>query len=198
MVEWDEVKAWRKAMRRELIERRMAKDALLRKRSSEPVLRQLTDSIDPARTATLGLYWPIRGEIDLRALAHQHFERGGIVGLPVVVRSAAPVEFWRWEPGVPLVRGEWNIPVPKERRLVVPDLLVIPLVGFDRALYRLGYGGGFYDRTLAAASPRPRTIGVGFADAELASIFPQPHDIPMDLIVTDEFTLPPAVGTQTP
>ena len=187
---WDEVKAWRKTQRAELIDRRMAKDAAERKRGSESVLRQLMESIDPKVIMTLGLYWPIRGELDLRPLARRHVAGGGIVGLPVVVRGAAPVEFWRWEPGVPLVRGQWNIPVPKERRAVTPDLLVIPLVGFDRRLYRLGYGGGFYDRTLAAATPRPRTIGVGFADAELQSIFPQPHDIPMDCILTDAFTLP--------
>lgn len=190
MASWDEIKAWRKATRVQLIERRMAKDAAERKRGSEPVLRQLMDLIDPGVVVTLGLYWPIRGEMDLRPLAHRHVTSGGIVALPVVVRSAAPVEFWRWEPGVPLVRGQWNIPVPKERRPVTPDLLVIPLVGFDRRLYRLGYGGGFYDRTLAAATPRPRAIGVGFADAELESIFPQPHDIPMECILTDAFTLP--------
>jgi 5-formyltetrahydrofolate cyclo-ligase len=190
MASWDEIKAWRKATRAQLIERRMAKDAAERKRGSEPVLRQLMDLIDPSVVVTLGLYWPIRGEMDLRPLAHRHVASGGIVALPVVVRSAAPVEFWRWEPGVPLVRGQWNIPVPKERRPVTPDLLVIPLVGFDRRLYRLGYGGGFYDRTLAAATPRPRAIGVGFADAELQSIFPQPHDIPMERILTDAFTLP--------
>jgi 5-formyltetrahydrofolate cyclo-ligase len=187
---WDEVKAWRKAKRAQLIEHRMAKEAIERKRAGEPVLRELMQSIDPKLVVTLGLYWPIRGEMDLRPLAQRHVAGGGIVGLPVVVRSAAPVEFWRWEPGVPLVRGQWNIPVPRERRPVTPDLLVIPLVGFDRYLYRLGYGGGFYDRTLAAAVPRPRTIGVGFADAELQSIFPQRHDIPMDRILTDAFSLP--------
>ena len=187
---WDEVKAWRKAKRAQLIEHRMAKEATERKRASEPVLHELMQLIDPQVIVTLGLYWPIRGELDLRPLAHRHVAGGGIVGLPVVVRSAEPVEFWRWEPGVPLVRGQWNIPVPKERELVTPELLVIPLVGFDRNLYRLGYGGGFYDRTLAAAVPRPRTIGVGFADAELQSIFPQGHDIPMDRILTDAFSLP--------
>jgi 5-formyltetrahydrofolate cyclo-ligase len=160
-------------------------------RDSEPVLQRLFEIIDAASCRKIGLYWPIRGEIDLRALAHRHVAAGGQVGLPVVVCSAAPVEFWLWEPGVPLVRGQWDIPVPKERRPVTPELLVIPLVGFDRAQYRLGYGGGFYDRTLAAAAPRPRTIGIGFAEAQLRTIHPQPHDIPMDQIVTNEFDLPP-------
>jgi 5-formyltetrahydrofolate cyclo-ligase len=90
---------------------------------------------------------------------------------------------------VAMKKGLWNIPIPPERDVVAPSLLVVPLVGFDRGRYRLGYGGGFYDRTLAAAQPRPRTIGIALADAELPTIYPQPHDIPMDVIVTNEFTL---------
>ena len=196
--DWLLVRPWRKAKRLELIERRMAKSADERNRDSEPVLQRLLELIDVSSYPTVGLYWPIRGEIDLRPLARRHVACGGRVGLPVVVQSAAPVEFWLWEPGVPLVRGQWDIPVPKERRPVTPDLLVIPLVGFDRALYRLGYGGGFYDRTLAAATPRPRTIGIGFADAELPTIHPQRHDIPMDRIVTNAFLLPPDLQSGQP
>jgi 5-formyltetrahydrofolate cyclo-ligase len=188
--DWNRVRAWRKNKRLELIERRMSRKSTERERGSEPILRYLFESIDAVAYPTLGLYWPIRGEIDLRPLARRHVAAGGVVALPVVVRSAAPVEFWRWQPGVPMVRGLWNIPVPKERTPVTPDLLVIPLVGFDRERYRLGYGGGFYDRTLAAATPRPRTIGVAFADAELATIYPQKHDIPMDGIATEAFVLP--------
>ena len=86
-------------------------------------------------------------------------------------------------------RGFWNIPVPAERRVVKPDVLVIPLVGYDAAGFRLGYGGGYYDRTLAALVPRPFCIGVGFDDAQLETIHPQPHDIPMNLIVTERRVL---------
>ena len=75
--------------------------------------------------------------------------------------------------------------MPAERRLVHPDALLIPLVGYDAAGFRLGYGGGYYDRTLAVAAPRPFCIGVGYDDAEIATIYPQPHDIPMDFIVTE-------------
>jgi 5-formyltetrahydrofolate cyclo-ligase len=102
-----------------------------------------------------------------------------------VVQDAAPVEFWRWQPGVALKRGHWNIPVPPERAVVRPEVLVVPLVGFDSQRYRLGYGGGFYDRTLAAAVPRPHTIGIAFTDVALPTIHPQSHDIPMDVIVTE-------------
>ena len=186
---WEEVRVWRKERREELIERRAARSAEERQSRSAPVLEYLLDTIDARSCPVLGLYWPIRGEIDLRELARRHVAAGGVVGLPVVVQKAAPVEFWRWQPGVALHRGLWNIPVPPRRDVVVPGLLVIPLVGFDAARFRLGYGGGFYDRTLAAADPRPRTIGIGFADQQLPTIYPQRHDVAMDTIVTNEIRL---------
>lgn len=185
---WNEVRAWRKATRDTLVARRMARSPEERQRLSAALIGRLRAAVDATRYPVVGLYWPIRGEIDLREFGRQHLAAGGTVGLPVVVRDAAPVEFWRWQPGVALKRGHWNIPVPPERDLVRPDLLVVPLVGFDAGCYRLGYGGGFYDRTLAAALPRPHTIGVAFTDAELPTIHPQPHDIPMDVIVTDAAT----------
>jgi 5-formyltetrahydrofolate cyclo-ligase len=86
-------------------------------------------------------------------------------------------------------RGFWNIPIPAERRVVIPSVLLIPLVGYDAAGYRLGYGGGYYDRTLAAAKARPLCVGVGHDEAELATIYPQPHDMPMSLIVTQRRVL---------
>jgi 5-formyltetrahydrofolate cyclo-ligase len=184
---WSEIKAWRKGKRAAIIGQRMARDPVDRQRRSEPVIEYLKAAINVTRFPVLGLYWPIRGEIDLRDFARQHVEAGGVVGLPVVVQDAAPVEFWRWRPGMALKRGRWHIPVPAERDLVQPDVLVVPMVGFDAGRYRLGYGGGFYDRTLAAASPRPHTIGIALADAELDTIYPQPHDIPMDVIVTERF-----------
>ena len=187
---WTEIRAWRKAQREAIITRRMAREPAERRHLSEPVIQYLHSAIDVTRYPVLGVYWPIRGEIDLREFARRHVEAGGIVGLPVVVQDAAPVEFWRWRPGMVLKRGHWNIPVPPEREVVSPDVLVVPLVGFDSGRFRLGYGGGFYDRTLAAATPRPHTIGIAFADAELPTIFPQPHDIPMDVIVTDRAAWP--------
>ncbi len=187
---WSEIKAWRKATRTAIIASRMARDPAERMRLSEPVLGHLHAAIDVTRYPVLGVYWPIRGEIDLREFARQHVAAGGTVGLPVVVQDAAPVEFWRWRPGLALKRGHWNIPVPPERDVVTPNVLVVPLVGFDAGRYRLGYGGGFYDRTLAAMRPRPHTIGIAFADAELPTIYPQPHDIPMDVIITDSNRFP--------
>jgi 5,10-methenyltetrahydrofolate synthetase len=187
--EWDAVRDWRKARRAELIERRMARDEHARRATNRLIVERVLEAVDLAKYPVLGFYWPIRGEIDMRELARRHRAKGGQVALPVIVKKNAPVEFWTWRPGVALQRGLWNIPVPREREAVIPDALIVPLVGFDEACYRLGYGGGYYDRTLAAASPRPFTIGVAHAEAKLPTIRPQPHDIPMDLIVTDRFTL---------
>jgi len=82
--------------------------------------------------------------------------------------------------------GVWNIPIPKERDVLMPDAVIVPLVGFDESGFRLGYGGGYFDRTLAAAVPRPYSIGFGYEDSVLPTIYPQLHDIPMNLIVTNQ------------
>jgi 5-formyltetrahydrofolate cyclo-ligase len=79
----------------------------------------------------------------------------------------------------------WNIPVPERREVVVPKVVLAPLVGFDPLCYRLGYGGGYFDRTLAVLSPPPLAVGVGFSAQAIATIYPQPFDVPMDVIVTD-------------
>jgi len=84
-----------------------------------------------------------------------------------------------------LVDGVWNIQIPERRQIVIPHAVLAPLVGFDRNCYRLGYGGGYFDRTLAAFTPRPWAIGVGFELSRLKTICPQDFDIPMDLIVTE-------------
>lgn len=84
-------------------------------------------------------------------------------------------------------RGLFNIPIPGESEVVAPEVLIVPLVGFDRQGYRLGYGGGYYDRTLASSQPRPRTLAIAFAEAEIETIYPQPHDLPMSRIITDRF-----------
>jgi 5-formyltetrahydrofolate cyclo-ligase len=105
--------------------------------------------------------------------------------LPVVVDKKGPLEYRAWRPGEKLVDGVWNIPIPKKRQIVIPQAVLAPLVGFDRNCYRLGYGGGYFDRTLAALVPRPWAIGVGFELSRLETIYPQVFDIPMDMIITD-------------
>jgi 5-formyltetrahydrofolate cyclo-ligase len=185
MRSWDDIRAWRKQTREALIASRMALGVGVRQEKGERAKQRLLAVSDLKKCATLGIYWPMRGEIDVRDIARKHVEAGGAVALPVVVEKNAPVEFWSWKPGMRMRRGVWNIPIPVDREVLTPEALIVPLVGFDGGLYRLGYGGGYYDRTLAAATRRPFCVGLGFAEARLPSIFPQPHDIPMDVIVVD-------------
>jgi 5-formyltetrahydrofolate cyclo-ligase len=194
---WDEVKAWRAARREELIAARLARSAAEREQLSEWMVERLLGLVDVATSPVLGIYFPIRGEIDVRELARRHIAAGGQAALPVVVTKGAPVEFWRWDPSERTQRGLWNIPIPRERNVVNPSTLIVPLVGFDRDCFRLGYGAGYYDRTLAAAEPRPRTLGIAAASAELPTIYPQAPDIPMDVIVTDGMVLERSGATRS-
>jgi 5-formyltetrahydrofolate cyclo-ligase len=183
--DWAEVQAFRAAERQRLLAARLDVALRERRRREAAVDANLMMSFDLSPYRVLGIYWPIKGEFDLRAAARRHLLSGGVVALPVVVARHAPLEFWRWEPGQPTRPGLWNIPQPVEREAVKPDALLVPLVGFDAGGYRLGYGGGYYDRTLASYSQRPVCIGVGDSEAEIPSIRPQSHDIPMNFIVTD-------------
>ena len=183
--DWPAVKAWRTQTRPALLERRTALELRDRQARGALAKQRLCEEIDLKPYCVLGIYWPIRAEIDVRDIAMRHIEAGGVAALPVVVHKNAPVEFWPWEPGTSMRRGFWNIPVPASGTAVHPDALIIPLVGFDAACFRLGYGGGYYDRTLAALSPLPLRIGLAFAEAQIATIYPQPHDVPMSMVVTD-------------
>ena len=109
--------------------------------------------------------------------------------LPVVVTKNSPLEYWQWRMGEPLTRGFWNIPVPASRIPVNPAAVIIPLIGFHNN-YRLGYGGGYFDRTLAARVPKPIAIGIGYELCRLPGFTQLPHDIPMDFIVTDRMIYP--------
>lgn len=184
-MQWEEVRAWRKESRSRLIAERVAiprSDKLFLR----PVISgQVSLQFPELRHACIGFYWPIKGEIDLRNVMRDLLALGAEAALPVVTEKAQPLEFRSWRPGTKLERGFWNIPVPAERNPVRPSALLVPLVGFDDAGYRLGYGGGYYDRTLAQLDPRPLTIGVGYASSRLDSIHPQEHDIPLDAIVTE-------------
>jgi 5-formyltetrahydrofolate cyclo-ligase len=182
---WEEIRAWRKRTREALIAHRLATPSHVRALRGQQAKARLAQVVDLHKYHTLGVYSPMRGEIDVRDLARKHVEAGGVIGLPVVVERGAPVEFWAWREGMRMQPGIWNIPIPSERQVVRPDALVVPLVGFDALGYRLGYGGGYYDRTLAAALRRPFCIGLGYAEAQLPTIYPQAHDIPMSCIVTD-------------
>ena len=181
---WPDVRRWRKAERERLIAARLAIPVEERTARAAAVAAELDRVVEIAPGTIVGGYWPFRGELDLRAWLGTIVARGARAALPVVVAKGQPLEFRAWEPGAPLERGVWNIFVPAAGEVVRPTVVLAPTVGFDRACYRLGHGGGFFDRTLAALDPRPLVIGVGYPCAELATIYPQPHDIPMDMIIT--------------
>jgi 5-formyltetrahydrofolate cyclo-ligase len=179
-----EVKAWRRGERERLIAWRMALAPAIRRAAGQRIAASLEELI-AEQAGVLGVYWPFRAEFDPRPLIDALIACGRSVALPVVIDRKGPLEYRTWAPGEPLVAGVWDIPVPEKRHILVPAMVLAPLVGFDHACYRLGYGGGYFDRTLAALSPRPLAIGVGFAAQEIATIYPQSFDIPMDMIVTE-------------
>jgi 5-formyltetrahydrofolate cyclo-ligase len=179
-----EVKAWRRAEREQLIARRMALSPAVRRAAGERITAQLQEIL-AERTGPLGVYWPFRAEFDPRPLIDAAIASGRVMALPVVIDRKGPLEYRAWKPGEALTAGVWDIPIPEKRDIVMPAMVLAPLVGFDRECYRLGYGGGYFDRTLAFLEPRPLAIGVGFAFQQIETIHPQPFDIPMDLIVTE-------------
>lgn len=184
-----DVTQWRKAQRVQLLAERAALAVAARQAAAETIAGHL-DALLATRFPsieglTLSAWWPIKAELNLRHWLESLLARGARVALPVVLTPAAPLAFRLWTPECKMVRGFWKIPVPAEGPEVVPDVTLAPLVGWDAAGYRLGYGGGYFDRTLAALAPRPLAIGIGLNAAQVDTIFPQPHDIPMDAIVTE-------------
>jgi 5-formyltetrahydrofolate cyclo-ligase len=154
---------------------------------SEAIELRLVEQLSALTPKILGVYWPHRNEYDPMPLAAWHSGRNGLVALPAVVARRQPLEYRLWTPETLMASGKFSfgIPEPVEGPAVVPDLLLVPLLGFDSAGYRLGYGGGYFDLTLAAYPKRPKTIGVGFEIGRMATIRPQPHDIPLDTIMTE-------------
>ncbi len=180
----DEVKRWRRGERERLIALRQGLPADQRRRGGDRIAAELHRLI-AEQPGTLGVYWPFRAEFDPRPLIDWAVAAGRGVALPVVVDKKGPLEYRAWRPGEALVDGVWNIPVPEKREIATPAIMLAPLVGFDRACYRLGYGGGYFDRTLAALVPRPLAIGVGFEVQAIETIYPQSFDVAMDLVVTE-------------
>lgn len=189
------LRAWRKQTREALIARRVALDP-----TAVGAAKAAIETLLEAHFADLGrgvvaFCWPIRNEFDARHLVARLRARGASSALPVVVAPRQPLVFRAWHPGVRLAIGALDIPYPSEGLPVVPDTVLLPMNGFDRAGYRLGYGAGFFDRTLAALAVKPRVIGIAYAFAELPTIHPQPHDIPMDFVVTERAAYRREAGT---
>lgn len=145
---------------------------------------------------TIGAYWPIKAEFDVLPALHRWQEAGREtdvveaivhrrIGLPVVDKAHGTLRFYTWYPGCPMEEDAYGIPKPKDTEVIHPSLLFVPCVGYGPGGYRLGYGGGFYDRTLAQLRPRPYTVGLGFANAFVAGLRPEAHDLPLDAILNE-------------
>lgn len=186
--QWADVKRWRKAERQRLIAWRLAIPAQDRRLYARRIADELDRLLDDVSNRVVSAYWPFRGEPDLLDWLDGLRARGATCALPIVTAPQTPLTFRPWHRGAPVAPGVWNIPVPTEGEEVLPDVVIAPLVGFDAACYRLGHGGGFFDRTLASLRRRPRVIGVGYGRLALRTIYPQPHDVPMDFIMTEDGT----------
>ena len=175
--------AWRRQLRREMVARRAALGDDEHRVLSSRVVEQLFLALP--RPRIVAFCWPIKHEPDVRAIVGRWSKLGTRAALPVVVAEAAPLAFRLWEDDVPLAPDRYGIPAPTSGDFVVPDMILLPLNGFDSDGYRLGYGGGYFDRTLAALQPRPVAVGVGFEVNRLDSIRPESHDQRLDWLVSE-------------
>jgi 5-formyltetrahydrofolate cyclo-ligase len=183
--DWDEVRRWRKARRAELTAERLAISRDDRARWDGALTALLERALPAPGSVSIGFYWPFKGEYDPRPLARSLRGRGAGLCLPVVAERARPLAFREWWPGMRMSPGVWNIPVPVEGEWLLPEVLLVLLLGFDGSGYRLGYGGGYYDRPLAAMPTKPLTIGIEYELLRLETIHPRPHDVSMELFVTE-------------
>lgn len=175
--------AWRRALRRDMVARRAALSDAGHEALSARIVDHLLMALPLPRV--VAFCWPIKHEPDVRAAIPRWAEQGVSAALPVVVREGAPLAFRLWTSDTPLAADRYGIPTPTVGEFVQPDMLLLPLNGFDADGYRLGYGGGYFDRTLAALSPRPLAVGVGFEINRLPTIRPEAHDQRLDWLVTE-------------
>ena len=179
------LRSWRKQTRERLIAERMAIPAATLAQWRQRMDGYLERSFPGLATSRVALCWPIKNEYDARYLARRLRDRGAVTALPVVVAPRTPLVFREWHPGVTLASGALDIPYPVDSPEVVPQAVLLPMNGWDAKGYRLGYGAGFFDRTLASLEKKPAVIGVSYEQARLDTIHPQPWDIPVDYLVTE-------------
>ena len=183
---------FRTALRREKLAARLALDPAAHAALAVKLEQHLAALLLPLAPQTMAFCAPVRGEFDARPLATRLIERGWQAAMPVVTAVAAPMDFRAWSPSTTMGADRYGIPIPADGAVVVPDIVLLPLLAFDAQGFRLGYGGGYFDRTLAAMVPRPQAIGVGFELGRVADIRPEAHDIGLDAMVTEAGVLRPA------
>jgi 5-formyltetrahydrofolate cyclo-ligase len=189
-----DLSAWRKALRAELLAAREAIPLDVRRSRNETITHLLSAAFDVLAGSSIGFCWPFKAEPDTRFFLHAMRSRGSRSALPVVVEKKKPLEFREWWPGAPTTPGVFDLPIPQGTEIMRPHALLVPPVGFDAQGYRLGYGGGYFDRTLAALAPQPLKIAVAFEVSRIPTIHPQPYDIPMDFVVTENGIAQVAAG----
>jgi 5-formyltetrahydrofolate cyclo-ligase len=180
----------KRALRATLLASREAhRESPARTALDDALAARLIETLARQDVSCVGFYWPVAGEFDARAALAQWLaaDASRTAALPVVVQPHAPMVFHAWHAQSSMKTGRYRIPVPEDETVVVPDLLLIPCVGFDDARFRLGYGGGYYDRTLAAwpAAKKPVTIGIAFEAGKCDALPREAHDMPLDAIVTE-------------
>jgi 5,10-methenyltetrahydrofolate synthetase len=181
-----ELMAWRKDLRRALLARRQAVPADRLHTWRLAMDRHLQFGFPGLARGVVAFCWPIRNEYDARFLVRHLRELGAKAALPVVVAPKSPLIFREWHPGAKMAVGALDIPYPTASTEVVPATVLLPMNGFDRQGYRLGYGAGFFDRTLEALQDKkPLVIGVAFEVGAIDTIHPQPWDVPVDYVVTE-------------
>ncbi|WP_297354180.1 5-formyltetrahydrofolate cyclo-ligase [Paraburkholderia sp.] len=180
------------ALRKMLLKTRL--DAALEPSAQEALSRRMLDTLKRHEPACVGFYWPLPGEFDARAAIAIWLALGAHrqASLPVVTNRGEALQFRAWAPDTPMKVGHHRIPEPATEVVVTPDLLFVPCVGFDIEGYRLGYGGGYYDRTLAAwpGATRPVTVGIACEACRTDALQHEAHDIPLDLIITEAACYP--------
>lgn len=196
MNDWNEIKQWRKQTRARLIALREAADDASREAWSRSITQSLEGGFPIGAGMVVGFCWPYKGEYDIRFPVRTWRDLGAAAALPAVVDKHKPLEFRIWWPGAPMRPEVYDIPVPVDTPAVTPGVLFAPVVGFEAAGFRLGYGGGYFDRTLASITPKPIAIAVGFELQRLDTTYPQPHDVVMDFMVTEAGIFIPESGTR--
>ncbi|MBT8132467.1 MAG: 5-formyltetrahydrofolate cyclo-ligase [Gammaproteobacteria bacterium] len=177
---------WRQERRKCLVRKRQAISAIEKPALDEAIGQNLAALLATMPKKCVAVFWPLPGEPEL-AECYDRFVRDGFsLALPVVVTRERPLVFRYWTPGESLDSDLLKIPCPRPSDPVDPEIVVLPCVGFDSQGYRLGNGGGYYDRTLAELESRPVTIGVAYERTKLPSIRPQVHDIPIDYVATEK------------
>ena len=179
------LKSWRRSERERLIAARLAIAPTVLDSWRRRIDGYLERSFPGLARCRLAFCWPIRGEYDARHLARTLRTRGALTALPVVVAPRTPLMFREWHPGIELAKGALDIPYPVNSQELTPDAVLLPMNGWDAQGYRLGYGAGFFDRTLASLAKKPLTIGISYELARMPSIHPQAWDLPMDYVVTE-------------